>query len=100
MTLPAVVVAHPHVEVRADLLGGSPCVRGSRVPVRRLWAWHQRGVSVETLIRRYPTLGPSVILDALSFAYDNAALLAADITREDAVLRAANEPERTGADRG
>ncbi len=84
--LPAVRVPHPHVEVRDDVLGGSPCVRGSRVPVRRLWSWHRRGVSVETLLKRYPSLGPSKVLDALAFAYDNTDLVEADLSREQALM--------------
>ena len=84
--LPKVLVAHPHVEVRDDLLAGSPCVRGTKVPVRRLWSWHQRGVTVETLLKRYPQLGPSRVLDALAFAYDNPALVEADLGRERALL--------------
>jgi len=84
--LPPVVVAHPHVEVRDDVLAGSPVVRGSRVPVRRLWSWHRRGVTVETLLKRYPQLGPARVLDALAFAYDNTALVEADLTRERALM--------------
>src|SRR5438874_895494 len=84
--LPAVIVAHPHVEVRKDLLGGSPVVRGSRVPVRRLWAWFRGGVSVETLLKRYPSLGPARVLDALAFAYDNAELVEADLAHERSAL--------------
>lgn len=84
--LPGVRVQHPHVEIRPDLLGGSPLVRGSKVPVRRIWAWHRRGVTVETLLKRYPQLGPARILDALSFAYDNSELVEADLTRERAML--------------
>ena len=84
--LPPVLVAHPHVEVREDLLGGSPLIRGSRVPVRRLWAWFRGGVTVETLLKRYPSLGPARVLDALAFAYDNAELVEADLAYERAML--------------
>lgn len=86
MSLPPARVPHPHVEIRSDLVGGSPCVRGSRVPVRRLWSWHRKGVSVETLLKRYPALGPAKVLDALAFAYDNTELVEADLAREEALL--------------
>lgn len=79
--LPPVVVAHPHVHLLAEL-GGSPCVTGSRVPIRRLWQWHRGGAAIEVIVKRYPALGPAKILDALSFAYDNPALIEADIARE------------------
>jgi uncharacterized protein (DUF433 family) len=89
--LPPVKVEHPHVEVRAELLSGSPVVRGSRVPVRRLWSWHRRGVTVETLMKRYPQLGPSRVLDALAFAYDNQELIDADLSRERALMGASSD---------
>jgi len=62
------------------------------VPVRRLWAWHRGGASVETLLRRYPNLGPARILDALSFAYDNQELVQADIDREQALFEKQGGP--------
>jgi uncharacterized protein (DUF433 family) len=89
--LPKVVVHHPHVEVRSDLLGGSPVIRGTRVPVRRLWAWHRKGVSVETLVKRYPSLGWAKVLGGLAFAYDNQELVEADLARERALLHAESD---------
>jgi len=62
------------------------------VPVRRLWAWHRGGASVETLLRRYPNLGPARILDALSFAYDNQDVLDADMAREQALFEKQGGP--------
>lgn len=90
-------VTHPHVEVRDDLMSGSPVVRGSRVPVRRLWCWHRKGVSVETLVKRYGPLGWAKVCDAIAFAYDNEALIEADVDRERALLDA--PPEMKGTDR-
>src|SRR5688572_19172216 len=84
--LPRITVPHPHVRSETRVLGGSPHVAGSKVPVRRLWAWHRGGVSVETLFRRYPNLGPGPILDALSFSYDNPDVIQADIENEQAML--------------
>lgn len=86
MPLPPVLVAHPHVDVAADVMDGSPFVRGTRVPVRRLWSWHRRGTTIETLLKRYPQLGPARVLDALAFAYDNQALMEADLARERQAL--------------
>ncbi len=83
---PKVLVHHPHVEVRDDLLAGSPIVRGTKVPVRRLWSWHRRGITIETLLKRYPQLGPARILSAIAFAYDNEPLMAADLARERALV--------------
>ncbi len=89
--LPRVLVPHPHVRSDSRLLGGSPHVVGSRVPVRRLWAWHRAGVSIDTLLKRYPRLGPGKVLDALSFAYDNRAVVEADLAREMVAFESAGK---------
>src|ERR1700729_938931 len=86
LLVPRIRVPHPHVRLDASVLAGSPHVNGSRVPVRRLWAWHRGGASVETLVKRYPNLGPARILDALAFAYDNQELIEADLTREQTLF--------------
>jgi uncharacterized protein (DUF433 family) len=61
-------VAHPHVEKDET---GTPVVKGTRVPVARLFLWHRHGTPVATLVKRYPSLGWAAILDALSYGYDN-----------------------------
>jgi uncharacterized protein (DUF433 family) len=91
-SLPPIRIPHPHVEVRADLLDGSPVVRGTKVPVRRLFSWHRKGTSAETLLRRYPSLGAARVLDALSFAYDHLDLMEADLERERSLVGPVDEP--------
>jgi len=94
--LPRVLVPHPHVRSDSRLLGGSPHVVGSRVPVRRLWAWHRAGVSIDTLLKRYPRLGPARVLDALAFAYDNREVVEADLAREMAAFETAGKQPGVG----
>ncbi len=89
---PPVLVPHPHVRIDPEISDGSPVVSGSRVVVRRLWAWHRGGTTLETLVRRHPGLGPAKVLDALAFAYDNLELMAGDLERE--LRRATNERTR------
>jgi hypothetical protein len=60
--------------------------------VRRLWVWHRGGAAVETLLKRYPNLGPARVLDALAFAYDNQELIEADIAREQALFEKQGGP--------
>lgn len=76
-------VEHPHVELTR--LGA--VVKGSRVVVRRLWSWHSRGVTCEVLWNRYPFLPRGAILDALSFAYDNPALIEEELAKEERELQ-------------
>ncbi len=91
MTLPVILTPHPHVRVDKNVLGGSPYVVGSRVPVRRLWAFYRSGTSVERILKRYPQLGPAKVFDALAFALDNQEVVDADLAREESLL-AAKEP--------
>jgi uncharacterized protein (DUF433 family) len=84
--LPPVRVPHPHVVV--DVADGSPVVAGTKIYVRRLFSWHRQGTTVETLLRRYPQLGPARIFDALAFAYDNLDVITADLVRERSSLAA------------
>ncbi len=96
MTLPIVLVPHPHVRVDPKVLSGSPHVAGSRVPVRRLFAFYKSGSRVETILKRYPQLGPAKVFDALAFALDNPEVIEADLERERALLRAAGGAEDSG----
>ena len=89
MTLPIVLVPHPHVRVDPKVLSGSPHVAGSRVPVRRLYAFFAGGSRVETILKRYPQLGPAKVFDALAFALDNLEVIEADLARERALLEQA-----------
>lgn len=85
--LPIVLVPHPHVRLDGNVLGGSPYVVGTRVPVRRLWGFYRGGAGVDTLIKRYPQLSPAKIFDALAFAWDNAEVMEADLAREARLLQ-------------
>lgn len=101
MALPIVLVPHPHVRLDASVLGGSPYVTGSRVPVRRLFAFFQRGTSVERILKRYPQLGAAKVLDALAFALDNPEVMEADLRNEEELLaHAGHRPARKPASAG
>ncbi|MCS6899255.1 MAG: DUF433 domain-containing protein [Myxococcales bacterium] len=94
MSLQKAWIWHRHVRIDPEVLGGSPYVEGSRVPVRRLWAWHRSGVGIEALMRRYPQLGPARVLAALAFAYDNQEQIEEDLARERELLGQTVGPRR------
>jgi uncharacterized protein (DUF433 family) len=82
-----------------NMLKGSPYVVGSKVPVRRLWAFYRNGASVDTLMKRYPKLGAGKIFDALAFAWDNPEVIEADLARESTLL-GRDEKASVGSARG
>jgi uncharacterized protein (DUF433 family) len=84
--LPIVLVPHPHVRVDKKVLGGSPHVAGSRVPVRRLFAFYRSGTPIEKILKRYPQLSQAKVFDALAFTLDNPEVLEADMEREAELL--------------
>jgi uncharacterized protein (DUF433 family) len=86
VALPVILVPHPHVRVDKNVLGGSPYVVGSRVPVRRLWAFYRGGTSIDRILKRYPQLGPAKVFDALAFALDNQEVVDADLAHEESLL--------------
>lgn len=84
--LPLVLVPHPHVRVDKRILGGSPYVVDSRVPVRRLYAFYRGGTPIEKILKRYPQLSAAKIFDALAFALDNLEVIEADMERDDELI--------------
>jgi uncharacterized protein (DUF433 family) len=97
VALPVILVPHPHVRVDKNVLGGSPYVVGSRVPVRRLWAFYRNGTSIERILKRYPQLGPAKVFDALAFALDNEEVVEADLAKEESLLAARPAPSKQSA---
>ncbi len=85
-SLPIVLVPHPHVRVDKRVLGGSPHVADSRVPVRRLYAFYRGGTPIEKILKRYPQLSPAKVFDAIAFALDNPEVIEADMDREAQIL--------------
>lgn len=50
------------------VMGGQPCVRGTRIPVSRVLELLAQYPDHEELFRDYPTLKPEDILEVLAFA--------------------------------
>ena len=96
MPLPTILVPHPHVHADEHVLGGSPYVATSRVPVRRIYAFWQQRASVETIMKRFPQLTPAQVFDAIAFALDNEAVMEADLAREQDILARAGHGARSG----
>ena len=81
---------HPYVECRPNVQGGRPVVKGSRFLVSSIIQDYRRGLSVEEILREFPSLNPAEIHDALSYYYDHQAEIDQEITELtdiDAVMR-------------
>lgn len=55
------------IESNPDILGGLPCIAGTRIPVRAIWSFYEAGYNTEEIIREYPTLTPQQVAAAISY---------------------------------
>ena len=58
------------IESRADVLGGKPCVKGTRMPVRDVLAYLAQGDTVDDLLTDFPYLERADVLACLAYAAD------------------------------
>ncbi|WP_151639022.1 DUF433 domain-containing protein [Noviherbaspirillum aerium] len=56
------------VWIDPERMGGVPCFRGTRVPVRLLFANLAAGLTVGEIVDDYPTLAKDILLAALELA--------------------------------
>lgn len=56
------------IESRPDVLGGKPCVKGTRMPVRDVLAYLAQGDTVDALLADFPYLAHADVLACLAYA--------------------------------
>ncbi|MFW6104965.1 MAG: DUF433 domain-containing protein [Chloroflexota bacterium] len=65
-------VEHPYITAKEGICGGSPVVKGTRIPVWALIGYHKDlNYSIEDILKQLPDLTPAQIYDAFSFYYDH-----------------------------
>lgn len=63
-----VVVSFRRITVRANQMGGIPCIRGLRVPVATIVAMIAEGMTEDEILEAYPDLEREDIREALRYA--------------------------------
>ena len=66
-------VSHPYIQRRPNVQGGRAVIKGSRFPISSIVQDYRRGLSVEEILRDFPSLRPAEVHDALSYYYDHRA---------------------------
>ena len=61
-------MAYERITVRADQMGGQPCIRGLRVPVATVVAMLADGMTHDDILAAYPDLERADIDEALRYA--------------------------------
>lgn len=64
----ALIKAQESVVADPEIMGGEPCMKGTRLPVHMVAAMEKAGTSVEDMIQNYPSLTPELIKNARVFA--------------------------------
>jgi len=65
-------VEHPYIVIEEGVCGGSPLVKGTRIPVWAIIGYYKRlNYSIEEILRQLPGLSPAQVYDAFSFYYDH-----------------------------
>ena len=66
------------------VLGGKPCIKGTRISVEMILEWVASGASRDDIVRSYPHVTPEDVEEALQYAANsvkNEVLLTAKIGR-------------------
>ena len=57
-----------HISVDADVLGGTPCFTGTRVPVRNLFDYLEDGSSIDEFLEAFPSVSRGQVIGILADA--------------------------------
>jgi uncharacterized protein (DUF433 family) len=57
-----------HIETRAEVMGGKPVIKGTRVTAEIVLEWLAAGWSEEEILRNYPRLTPEDLRAVFAFA--------------------------------
>jgi uncharacterized protein (DUF433 family) len=61
----------PIIVVDAEVLSGTPCFRGTRVPFKNLMDYLEGGHSLDEFLRQFPTVTRAMAVRALEEAKDS-----------------------------
>lgn len=64
-------MAFTRIKIDHRIMGGVPCIDGTRIPVAMLVRMIAAGTAMETILEQYPQLAEDDIREALRFAAAN-----------------------------
>ncbi len=59
---------YEHIESRPDVLGGKPCIKGTRISVEFILDLVASGASRDDIVRAYPHLSAVAVEEAVRYA--------------------------------
>jgi uncharacterized protein (DUF433 family) len=57
-----------HITANPDILGGKPCLRGTRISVELLMEWVASGATPDAIVAKYPHLHKEAVQEAIRYA--------------------------------
>jgi uncharacterized protein (DUF433 family) len=70
-TIQKVPMVNPVIVIDADVMNGTPCFRGTRVPFKNLMDYLEGGHSLAEFLRQFPTVTREMAVQALEEAKDS-----------------------------
>jgi uncharacterized protein (DUF433 family) len=61
---------HPRISQNPAVMGGKPCVKGTRIPVEILLKYLASGDTVDQVLEGYPSITREDVLAAIAYAAD------------------------------
>ena len=71
------------VEARPEVMGGTPCIRGTRIPVAAIAAYRQAGKSVPEMLDAWPRLCQEDLAAAFQYIDAHPAQINAEVRDRD-----------------
>ncbi len=56
------------IESNSEILGGKPCIKGSRISVQLILEWLGTGATIDDIIRKYPHLTIEGVQQSILYA--------------------------------
>ncbi|MGH6886582.1 MAG: DUF433 domain-containing protein [Geminicoccales bacterium] len=69
---------HPRIAVKPEVMGGKPCIKGTRIPVDLILRYLGDGQGVDAILEAFPGLAVEDVRAAAAFA--------ADVVADEAVV--------------
>lgn len=57
-----------HIASNPEILGGKPCIKGTRISIELILEWLASGASINDLIKAYPQLSVESVKEAILYA--------------------------------
>jgi uncharacterized protein (DUF433 family) len=58
----------PNITSNPNILGGKPCIKGTRISVELIMDWLKTGGNIEIIAAKHPLLTEQTVLEAIRYA--------------------------------